>query len=71
MNNLHDIIKTGKFETPYNLTLEFLTRSYDTMPDIIPFDMVEYFVQYLKLDVGAEQASETKVKRELRDRLQK
>ncbi len=70
MNNLQDIIKTKKFDTPYNLTIDFLSRSYDTMPEIISYDLVQYFVQYLKLNVGAENKSEDKVKKELKARLE-
>jgi hypothetical protein len=69
LNNLEGILKTKKFDTPYNQTIDFLSQRYAAIPDIIAFDLVEYFQQYLKLNVGTAKNSEKKLKEELKSKL--
>lgn len=69
MNDLEQILKTKKFDTPYNQTIEFLSDHYSNIPDIISYDLVEYMQQYLKLNVGEPKDGEKKVKEELKNKL--
>lgn len=69
MNDLEQILKTKKFDTPYNQTIEFLSDHYSNIPDIISYDLVQYMQQYLKLKVGEPKDGEKKVKEELKNKL--